>query len=124
MKALKGLVIGMGLLIVLGLGLLGYGMMRNASKASAQATPTSVSAPVSGASVAKESGKDTAKQGSYFSSEVSVAPGESLEQMTAIGDRLALRFNKGGEQRIVVIDPATGQIGGTIALVPQAAPKR
>lgn len=121
MKALKGLVIGMGLLIVIGLGLLGYGVMRNMGK---------VPAPVAAKPAAEQAipALPTAGARTYFSAEVSLAPGESLEQMAAVGDRLALRIVKsadqGGEQRIVLIDPASGQIGGSIALVPQGQPKR
>lgn len=102
MKAIKALVAFMGVLLVAGLALLGYGLYHQAPKLSA-----------SSAAVAAHG---------YFTSEVSVPPGGHLEQMAVAGDRVILRFsgNAGAAEQILVVDPQSGQIAGTITLVPQA----
>lgn len=101
MKALKALVIGMGMLIVVGLALVGFGLYRN----------TVHPAPAKG--VGAEAG------GPYFSLEVPVASGSHLEQMAVAGDRVILRFSGAEGERILVLDPQTGHVTGTVSLIPQ-----
>jgi hypothetical protein len=101
MKALKALVIGMGLLIVLGLGLVGFGLYRNSHQMPAPIPIARTAAP------------------GYFATELPVPAGERLEQMVTAGDRIILRFTGSGDERILVIDPHNGQITGSISLVPQ-----
>ena len=110
MKALKVLVIGMALLLIAGLGLVGYGIYRNSVKPTAAAIRSP--APMT----AVEAGSR-----SYFSVELPLPVGAKLEQMATVGDRLVLRLTgeESGE-RILVVDPATGQVAGTISLVPQS----
>lgn len=104
MKSLKALVIGMGLLIVVGLALLGYGLYRNTMHvASTKAVPTGVG---EGATP-------------YFAVELPVAAGDHLEQMAVAGDKVILRFSGADGERILVLDPQTGHLAGTITLVPQ-----
>lgn len=107
MKALKTLVIGMGLLIVIGIALVGYGLTR--------------SKPQPGATVADTQARTAvpeAKSG-YFTSELPVPKGAHLEQVTAAGDRLVLRFSSPEGERLVLLDARTGQLAGTVALVPE-----
>ncbi|PKU26456.1 hypothetical protein [Telmatospirillum siberiense] len=101
MKALKALVIGMGMLIVVGLGLLGFGLYRNTLH------------PAQAKAGAGEGA------GPYFSVELPVASGSHLEQMAVAGDRVILRFSGGEGERILVLDPQTGHLAGTVSLVPQ-----
>jgi hypothetical protein len=104
MKSLKALVIGMGLLIVIGLALLGYGLYRNTGHRSvAKAVPVDVGDVEHG----------------YFSVDLPVPAGNHLEQMAVAGDRVILRFSGADGERILVLDPRTGHLTGTIALVPQ-----
>ncbi len=105
MKALKALVIGMGLLLVVGLGLVGYGLMRNLPQKSA-AQPFAAGASSAGG------------QG-YFAVELPLAAGNHLEQMAVSGDKVLLRFSGSDGDRIVVLDPQTGHLAGTITLIPQ-----
>lgn len=106
MKALKALVIGMGLLIVIGIALVGYGLSR--------------SKPQPGATMADSRTPTTLPEAkaAYFSSELPVPKGGHLEQVTATGDRLVLRFSSPEGERLVLLDARTGQPAGTITLVP------
>jgi hypothetical protein len=104
MKALKALVAGMGILIVVGIALVGYGLTR--------------SKPQPGATLADSRSAASDGKGGYFTSELPVPKGAHLEQITAAGDRLVLRFSSPEGERLVLLDPHTGQLAGTIALVP------
>ena len=101
MKALKTLVIGMGVLIVIGIGLVGYGLVHGHP---AQPPPAETAL--------------TDVKGGYFTSEVPVPRGAKLEQVTAAGDRLVLRFSSPEGEKLVLLDAHTGQLAGTIALTP------
>ncbi|HXP96105.1 MAG TPA: hypothetical protein VN809_05285 [Telmatospirillum sp.] len=104
MKSLKALVIGMGLLIVIGLALLGYGLYRNMGHAPS----------------AKAVAKGTGDVGqAYFSVDLPVAAGNRLEQMAVAGDKVILRFSGSDGERILVLDPVTGHLTGAISLIPQ-----
>jgi hypothetical protein len=98
MKALKALVIGMGVMIIAGLGLVVFGLYRT-NHAPSGSAPT-----------------PTAKSG-YFSTELPVPAGTKLDQMTAAGDRVILHITDGDTDRILILDPQSGQITGSISLV-------
>ncbi len=104
MKSLKALVIGMGLLIVVGLALLGYGLYRNSLH------------PASGRALPREAGEGP---GGYFSVELPIAAGDHLEQMAVAGEKVILRISGADGERILVLDPQTGHLAGTVSLVPQ-----
>ncbi|HLN24852.1 MAG TPA: hypothetical protein VK558_12815 [Patescibacteria group bacterium] len=107
MKALKALVISMGLLVVAGLVLVGYGLYRNSHNPSGTASSAAGARAANGAV-------------GYFSVDLPVPAGSKLEQMTTAGDRVILRFTGGEAERILVLDPQTGQVAGNITLVPQS----
>jgi hypothetical protein len=107
MKALKALVISMGLLVVAGLVLVGYGLYRNGH------TP-----PATASSAAPA--RSTAGSVGYFSVDLPVPAGSKLEQMATAGDRVILRFTGGESERILVLDSQTGQIAGSVTLVSQS----
>lgn len=107
MQAIKALVITMSVLLVAGLALLGYGMYSKARKLSAPAEPAPLAAaapPAAGAA--------------FGNVPVTLAPGARIEEMTAVGPRLALRIAEGESQRILVLDPATGMVAGAFLLSP------
>src|ERR1700692_875911 len=87
MKALRALVAGMAILIVIGIGLIGYALSRG--KPQPATTVTQTTAPEI--------------KGGYFTSELPVLPGARLEQVTAAGDRLVLRFSSGEGDKLVLI---------------------
>jgi hypothetical protein len=103
MTGLKTLVISMGLLIVIGIGLVGYGLMRSRS------------APQSGPESAAP-----AKAG-YFASELPVPRGAKLAAVSSTNDRLVLHF-VGGEagERILLLDAHSGQVTGSVTLIPES----
>jgi hypothetical protein len=110
MKGLKTLVILMGLLIVVGLGLVGYGVSRHRKGGEATAPDVGATSAAPG-------------KAGYFASEVPVPHGAHLEQVTATGDRLILRFTGGeGEKgdRLILVDVHNGQVTGTVILVPES----
>ena len=94
MRALKALVIIMGVLIVVGTGVVIYTVAKRVSQSGRPAA-----GPVAASLV--------------------LPAGCSIAEMTAIGDRLALRLAGDGDCRqILLVDPANGAIAGHIGLVP------
>ena len=103
MNGLKTLVIGMGLLIVIGIGLIGYGLSRSGHRA--DSTPTAVSA---------------AAPGGYFASELPVPHGAKLTAVTATSDRLVLHFSHPDGDRILLLDAHSGQVTGSVTLTAES----
>ena len=103
MKALKILVISMALLIVVGLGFVGYGVMRKTPHPAA--TPGTVEMAASPAAP--------------FGFQYPTPKGFKLEQVLAAGDRVVLRYSAPDGDRLVFIDSHSGQIAGTILLPPE-----
>ena len=104
MKALKVLVLLMTLLLVAGLGLVGYGVLNRtphakAGRADASATPAADFGEVA----------------------VPLPVGARIEQLVVAGDRVVLRLVGAGPERLVVLDPAAGRVAGGFVLVPAAA---
>jgi len=100
MKALKALVFGMGILIVVGIGLVGYALVRGKQKPPMQPVTLEAHEP--------------------FAARVPVPPGARLEQVTASGDRIILRFSGSDGDRLVLLDAETGRPAGTVTLVPDS----
>ena len=96
MKALKALVFGMGILIVVGIGLVGYALSRGKQPQQ----------PLTIVEVAP------------FEATVPVPRGARLEQVTTAGDRIVLRFSGAEGDKLVVLNAHTGEAAGTITLVP------
>ncbi len=104
LQALKALAIGMGVLIVGGLIVLGWGIVQKAGKA--------------GSSVAGSSASGMKPFGTV---DLGQPPGSRLIDMKPEGGRVYLRFNEGGQtDRIVVVDGASGQVLGTLVPSPPA----
>ena len=92
MRALKALVIVMGVLIVVGTGVVIVTVARRVSQVAHPAA-----APIAAT--------------------LDLPTGCSVAEMTSTGDRLALRLAGDGDCRqIILVDPATGAITGHIAL--------
>jgi len=104
MKALKALVIFMGMLLVVGLGVLGWGMSTTAGRPH----PPRAVAPA-------PAGEPAATFGDV---EVGLPAGARVTQMEVAGERLVVRIVAGGRERVVVLDPVAGRVVGTFVLVP------
>lgn len=104
-KAIKALVAFMGLLLVGGLALLGYGLMnvKNSGKSKPAAAVAS-SAPVA----------------QFGALAVPVPAGARIEQTLVVGERVVLRLGGGGSERLLVLDPAEGKVVGSFVLTPEA----
>lgn len=112
MRALKAVVIVMGVLILAGMGLVGYGIVKRATtpQAPAKVGVMALAPPIAG----------SAAKGPYGPVEIPLPPGARLLGTRAEGDRLLveLALANGGE-RVLVIELASGALLGTIDLKPQ-----
>lgn len=109
MKAIKALVAFMGVLLIAGLGLLGYGFYSKAGQTGGKPRPAS----------------SVAAAGDAFGSvAVPLPAGARIEQVLAAGDRVVLRVTGAGPERFVVLDPADGSVAGSFVLTPEAPEAR
>jgi hypothetical protein len=134
MQALKGLVIGLGFLIIFGFVLLIYGFYtkmsdpefrvakdRAAVEAASPAAPPAAAParspdarPAAAPSAPAASG---ALPGSFGEVRVTLPAGCQVAEMRPDGDRLYLRTGpEGACERIIIIDPTRGQVLGTVLL--------
>ncbi len=109
MRALKALVIGMGVLIALVMGVMAYGLMKKASDPDFTffdfaRKPAAASATVATTATA------------FGDIMLPLAPGCRIEDMRPDGGRLFLRIGPadGACQQIVVIDLASGKVMGNV----------
>ncbi|SEH33907.1 hypothetical protein [Magnetospirillum fulvum] len=113
MKALKALVIFLGVLIVAGVGLVIYGIASKvgpkpaptASTAAAVPTPPNAAAPLPAAP--------------FGSVDIALPDGATIQQVFAAGDRVIVRVGggKGTADRLIVLDPARGEVAGSFRFV-------
>jgi hypothetical protein len=93
MTGLKTLVISMGILILLGIGLVGYGLTRT------HRPPEPITAAA-------------------FASDLPVPHGAKLVSVNATQDRVVLHFSASDGDKILLLDPHNGQVMGSVNLVP------
>jgi hypothetical protein len=101
MRALKALVIVMGVLILAGMGLVSYGIVKRTAMPERPAQPAAAARP-------------------YGPVELALPSGARIARTRTSGERLIveLELASGGE-RLLVLDLATGGLVGTIDLKPQ-----
>ena len=101
MRALKALVIVMGVLILAGMGLVGYGIVKHTAIPERPAQSAAAARP-------------------YGPVELALPSGARIARTRTSGERLIveLELASGGE-RLLVLDLATGGLVGTIDLKPQ-----
>lgn len=112
MRALKALVIGMGVLIVLVMGVMAYGLTKKASDPDFSFFDFARQPAAAGPDTAANT-----RAGAPFGDVmVPLAPGCRVEDMRPDGNRLFLRVGPadGACQQIVVIDLASGKILGNV----------
>lgn len=101
MKALKALVIVLGLLIVAGVVLLIYGV---SSKLGPRPAPTASAGTAGGATA------------SFGTVAVPLPGGAQVVQVLSAGERLVVRIATPDSTELVVLDPARGEIAGRFSL--------
>lgn len=104
-KAIKALVAFMGILLVAGLAVLGWGLS-NTSKSVGKSKPATLAAPVVGAA--------------FGTLAIPVPAGSRVEQTLVVGERVVVRLSGAGGERLLVLDPAEGQVMGSFVLTPEA----
>lgn len=103
MKALKALVIFMTVLLVAGLGLLGWGLATKGERLHRAANAPAAALPATA---------------SFGDVAVPLPAGARIEQMAVVGNRVVLRITAADAERLVVLDPAAGRVDGQFILVP------
>ena len=115
MKGIKALIIFMGALIVLGLAVLTYGLLKGVDKAGGQAAPDApppVFAPLAGDGVENRI--------TPYQAEIALPDGAEISFIGTAGAFLMLQISDGtGRERILTIDPRSGAVVGTILLTPE-----
>jgi hypothetical protein len=117
MQALKLVVVGLGVLIVVSIGLLGWGFYtklkrseepQSAAPASSAAIPQIAGAPLSAGPAA-----------AFGESRVPLPPGCTVIEMLPDGETLYVRTGPAGVcERILVLDGRTGRLIGSFVLTP------
>ena len=105
MKAIKALVAFMGVLLVAGLALLGWGLYSQAGKMATKSKPTA-----------------TAEE--FAAVAVPLPAGARIDQVLVAGERVVLRVTGAGPDRLVVLDPAAGTVAGSFVIAPEAPAAR
>ncbi len=106
MQALKGLVVGLGVLIVISFGLLIYGIVAKIADPEFKV-------------VAEKAGAPPAAPASFGEVRLALPAGCTVVDMQTEGERLFLRTGPAGVcERIVIVDVATGQPLGTLVVAP------
>ncbi len=116
MQVLKGLVIGMGLLIAVGMALFAYGLYQKIADPEFTFFPgeTGDGAPAPAALAPR-----LPAPGAFGAIAVPLPEGCVLARVIPEGDRLYLRIGPAGRcERVVVVDVATGSVLGTVTVGP------
>ena len=104
MRGIKILVLIMGLLLIIGLGILVWGMSHQ-QMAQKQTPPIGHLAP-------------PLSSGLPYTVDIPIPAGAHVEHITAVGDKLALHLSSMEGERILLIDSQTGKTAGVLSLVP------
>ncbi|MCW8835712.1 MAG: hypothetical protein OQJ99_05010 [Rhodospirillales bacterium] len=130
MQALKALVTGMGILIVAGMFLLGYGIYKKAEdpsftffklgdapQPSGAPSPASQAPPLATMAPAAAPTAPPMPPRAFGRAVIPLAAIDRVEEVEATGDRLFVRVSRGdGSREILVIDANSGAVLGTLEL--------
>lgn len=111
MRALKALVTVLTLLLIVGFGVLIWGVVRQAGKLAEP--PAEASAPLTGTALVSDD------RTPWQSLLLDQPPGTRIATVTSAGDLVVLQLftgNPGQDERIIVIDPGTGTLLGTVTV--------
>ncbi len=115
MQALKLVVVGLGVLIVISIGLLGWGFYTKLKRADPadDTGPSAVAPPLAGSATVP-----AAPPAAFGEVRFPLPPGCTAVEMRPVGDRLYVRTGPTGLcERIIVFD-AAGRLLGSIVLAP------
>jgi hypothetical protein len=121
MQALKGLVVGLGILIVVGFVLLIYGFYANLTKPGFKVVATKGDEASAHAGGSSAPGARPAPRGTegFGETRIGLPDGCTVVEMRPDGDRLYLRTGPAGLcERILVVDPDSGRVLGTFVVKP------
>jgi hypothetical protein len=113
MRALKGIVIGMAILIVIGLGGVGYGIYKNASSLGKK---SSTASPENSTSKIIEAWPQDLS--------ISLPPGCFIQEVETEDNRMYVIISGTSQDgkavcsRVIVVNPASGKRLGTLKVVP------
>jgi hypothetical protein len=113
MRALKALVAVLTLLLLVGFGALVWGIMRQANKLAEPAEP---SVPLTGTAVVSD------ERAPWQTLILDQPPGTRIASITSAGDLMILHLytgSAGQDERLLVVDPGTGTLLGTIVVGPK-----
>jgi hypothetical protein len=111
MRALKVLVTVLTLLLIVGFGVLVWGIVRQAGKLAEP--PAEASAPLAGTALVSDD------RTPWQSLLLDQPPGTRIAAVTSAGDLVVLHLftgSAGQDERVIVIDPGTGTLLGTITV--------
>lgn len=118
MQAIKALVIFMGVLLVAGFGLLGWGLYTKAQKISDAGESQAAELPAPSIAATP-----IARSPSFGDVAIALPHGAVIGDMEVVGGRVVLRIGEqGGGTRLLVIDPANGIVAGSFQLMPSPTP--
>jgi len=114
MKALKALVIFMGVLIVAGIGLVIYGVASKVGPKPAQTASTPAVPPAPPPATAPAAAAPAVAT-PFGAVDIPLPAGATVQQVFAAGDRIIVRIGTGKTtgDRLIVLDPARGQVSGS-----------
>jgi hypothetical protein len=110
MRALKALVTALAIVIIIGVGAVIWGVVRQVGKMS---EPPETSPPLTGAPIVSD------ERAPWQNLALEQPPGTRIANVTSAGDLVVLHLfteTPGQDERLVVIDPDSGILLGTITL--------
>ena len=115
MRALKTIVFVLGLLVVGAFGLLVYGLSQNWHRLSTPpaAAPAPATAPAAATTAAGRAGAAVAAWGHVG---LGLPADTRIQSVTTAGNLVVVRVTSGGDERLIVLDPATGSVVGTFGV--------
>lgn len=112
MRALKTIVVVLGALIIAAFGLLVYGLSQNWQRA---ARPMATTAPGPAAAPGAVAGAPAAVK-TWGRASLGLPADSHIQSVTPAGNLVVVHVVAGRDERLVVLDPATGAVVGTFGV--------
>jgi hypothetical protein len=115
MRALKTVVVVLGALIIAAFGLLVYGLSQNWQRAT---RPAATAAPSPAATPGLATGAPAAVK-TWGRASLGLPADSHIQSVTPAGHLVVVHVVAGSDERLVVLDPATGTVVGTFGVAGQ-----